>query len=982
MSTINGISFSDPRNLNLKGGVMGTGVIRFAPPVTGQGGQLWATNPFVSTDYGLYINASGSLVFSSLGSLTVLGAAGGGGGVPSWNAIYGGSQTLTVSGTTFTIDGTHASNDVLTISDTAGGTGDLLQFINTGSGSDVKGTSGTWSFSALGAMTALTAVFAGTAASTSITLTLGNVVISAGGISVTKAANNATFDVTNNTVSTTVGSTFTFNGLTSGGAHLITSSGTIATTGYLLTLTANSATTAAGLVRLNANGLTSGIGIVITSSATAITGAGRLLRVDHTGATSSTGILSEFASAAADATVIVKITASAAILSGGAGLWVSASLLTTGKGINMPDLDALTTGIGLNIVSAATAIATTGRIFLSSHTGVTGTSAVLNEFISLANDETVVLQVKAASLTSGTLLVVSGALVDAGKGIDMSNLNALTTGIGLHIASSATAIATTGRLLFVNHTGATGTSAILSEFKTAATDETIVVQITTAAMINGVALSVVGTTGMTTGSLINATSSTAGAVATNGIYAFGLTGAFTSTASTLGAFHIAAASTVSGTAMSILGGAMTSGIALNITDPSTGMTSGSLLRVISATTGAISTNGVVSFQSSGAFTSTTIGFVNIISSGAVAGTAVAIQNSATNQTTGIALQVVQTNTTTGYTGNLVSVVGSSTTGQANTASFAGVHTTLGNVVSITNASASQTGAILLNVTQSGTTTLFTGSVVKVVASSTTGTGNAIGVTAVNTTAGDGLLITNNALTLGAGTLINLVHGASVIGAGSSMLRITSTGADTGTTTGCLVDLASSTATAGVLFLTTSATLATGTAMRFDLNGLTTGAGVIIAHTTTVIASGGSLLRLSSTSADSSTTTGSCLDISSTGTTATNVLLTVSSITSGIGMSITSASTSTGAYNLLKISNTNATASSTAIPLVVSNLGTNSASTKFTAMAKFGGYTVWVSTDGTLANAVLSGTAGDICFNGGASGKLAYCTGTVNWSVLT
>jgi hypothetical protein len=52
------------------------------------------------------------------------------------------------------------------------------------------------------------------------------------------------------------------------------------------------------------------------------------------------------------------------------------------------------------------------------------------------------------------------------------------------------------------------------------------------------------------------------------------------------------------------------------------------------------------------------------------------------------------------------------------------------------------------------------------------------------------------------------------------------------------------------------------------------------------------------------------------------------------------------------------------------------------MAKFGGYTIWVSTDGTAANGTLSGTAGDICLNGGGSGKIAYCTGTTSWSALT
>jgi hypothetical protein len=44
-----------------------------------------------------------------------------------------------------------------------------------------------------------------------------------------------------------------------------------------------------------------------------------------------------------------------------------------------------------------------------------------------------------------------------------------------------------------------------------------------------------------------------------------------------------------------------------------------------------------------------------------------------------------------------------------------------------------------------------------------------------------------------------------------------------------------------------------------------------------------------------------------------------------------------------------------------------------------GFTVWVS-NGTDPNGSLSGTAGDICYNG-ATNKPEYCTGTTNWTAL-
>ena len=147
------------------------------------------------------------------------------------------------------------------------------------------------------------------------------------------------------------------------------------------------------------------------------------------------------------------------------------------------------------------------------------------------------------------------------------------------------------------------------------------------------------------------------------------------------------------------------------------------------------------------------------------------------------------------------------------------------MVHITSTAAGQTTAQLLNVTASGYTTGYTGSVVSFTGVSTTGAGNVLAVTGVNDTAGDVVKIVNNALTLGAGTLLNLSHTTGVIGAGSSMLRITSTGVDTGTTTGTLLDLAATAATSASLIKITSATLDSGKALVFTLAGLTTGAAI-------------------------------------------------------------------------------------------------------------------------------------------------------------
>jgi hypothetical protein len=186
---------------------------------------------------------------------------------------------------------------------------------------------------------------------------------------------------------------------------------------------------------------------------------------------------------------------------------------------------------------------------------------------------------------------------------------------------------------------------------------------------------------------------------------------------------------------------MTSGIGLSIIS-TTGLTTGSLIRATSSTAGAISSNGAVSIRATGAFTSTTVGYVDILATAAAAGTVLSVANSAA-QTSGIIFQVLQTGTTTGFTGKVASITGSHTTG--------------------------------------GTTLL---------------------VTDVTTTTGDAVKIVSNALVAGTSTALNVAHTTSVLGAGNSLVRISSTGVDVGTTTGTLLDLAQTAAAGNVAALIT------------------------------------------------------------------------------------------------------------------------------------------------------------------------------------
>jgi len=212
-------------------------------------------------------------------------------------------------------------------------------------------------------------------------------------------------------------------------------------------ITGTAITTGKAIDIIDLAALTSGIGINVTSAATAITGAGRLIYSAHTGATSTSGILNEFASAANDETVIVKITASD-LNALGTGLLVSTAT-TTGTGITVT-ANAVSTGQAVLIQSsvATTVLTTTGRLFKVDHSGNATGSGVIAEVASAAADETVVMRVTAsAALATGVLLDLSGTAVTTGTILDLGGLDALTTGTAINVLSNS---ADTGTRTLVN----------------------------------------------------------------------------------------------------------------------------------------------------------------------------------------------------------------------------------------------------------------------------------------------------------------------------------------------------------------------------------------------------------------------------------------------------------------------------------------------------------------------------------------------------
>jgi hypothetical protein len=270
MATFNGKSFTDVRNINLRGGATGPGLLRWSPTgIYGQNSALWASNPFSTTDYGLYINAAGALVFSSKGTATVLGTPTGGGNLPTWDQIFVGDQALDVLANTMlvTSSGT-GSNDIFDVSSTAIGSGNMISISNGGTGKDISGTSATWTVDKTGAAVFVSAtvptIVATTVTGTTTTLTLAAqgssaVVIGTGSNTVTLAK------------ATTLSSTLTSSGssVTTGAIVTVTTSGTYTGTG-ILSVAATAATTGT-LALIAGAGLTTGKALTVSATAATLT---------------------------------------------------------------------------------------------------------------------------------------------------------------------------------------------------------------------------------------------------------------------------------------------------------------------------------------------------------------------------------------------------------------------------------------------------------------------------------------------------------------------------------------------------------------------------------------------------------------------------------------------------------------------------------------------------------------------------------------
>jgi hypothetical protein len=567
MSTFNGKSFQDPRNINLKGGVTGTGLIRWKPPVSG-GVANWSANPFGTDDYGLYINTSDQLVFSSKGSTTILGQAGGGGAVPTWEQIFASDQTLATAGTTFTITeaGASTSNDVLTLTNTqAGASGNLIALTQSGTGKDILGTSSTWSVSKAGLGTFASLVSA-TLTGPTTTLTLAangasavvigtgsntvtiakaatfssTVTVSDGITSLTSTSNAANaLTVVNNTV-TTYGDTTASTGvarissisLTTGTLlKLQLTEGTLTTGWYLncYDVTGSASVFSVGkygaLVQGGAGGstiqtITAGDFLMSDGSIT-VTDADNAASFSVTNNTATSNSVFVFAGSGVftGVTTASFMTITPSGLTTGTALYIVAVGATTSVGVVDIITAGLTSGSAVRITTSTAAFTTGGKALeISLVSATAGNGITVTTAGAYAGTGLIVLG--AAAMTTGTALsIIGAAAITSGKLINAVAGTTLTSGILVNIEAAGTALTGAGRLLYVNHTGAAtaGATSKIAEIASAAADDTTIFQVTASAALAAGYGAVISATAMTTGTALYITM-TGATITTNGKY--------------------------------------------------------------------------------------------------------------------------------------------------------------------------------------------------------------------------------------------------------------------------------------------------------------------------------------------------------------------------------------------------------------------------------------------------------------------------------
>lgn len=228
--------------------------------------------------------------------------------------------------------------------------------------------------------------------------TLNGLAISAQGNVTGSGTTGATFSVTNSGIYTGVGAfqaigdsattgvvaLMTGNGLTTGTVLSLTSTGTLVTTGEVLNIAANSATTSSGVLRVSATSLTSGFAVEITSGGASLTTGGAVnisngastagvaVVVTSTGVmTTTAGLLTLTGNSATTASGLLRVNGLGITSGIVAQFNGTAATLTTGRYISVNDAANEVFGIGANGHIHSTASVNVPTIVVTSQAGIT-----------------------------------------------------------------------------------------------------------------------------------------------------------------------------------------------------------------------------------------------------------------------------------------------------------------------------------------------------------------------------------------------------------------------------------------------------------------------------------------------------------------------------------------------------------------------------------------------------------------------------------
>ncbi len=437
------------------------------------------------------------------------------------------------------------------------------------------------------------------------------------------ADNNTTLAITNDSATTNDLMTVTSSGTTSGSLVNLTSTGTIITTGSILEMVADSATTSGsagdgrGVVTLSVDALTTGIGMNITSLSNEALAAGVLFQVEHSyDGSADTAItaaivniessVTESGTSSQDYDVMSLLRTS--IHDTGGTLTAAGSVLKLENVATETDATLADTVIGLEIVMDADG---TGAGIDITHSATSG--KVLNMTAS-ATDEDGVIQLTANAVTTGLAMVIDA--------------NGLTTGTMLELSTTGTVI-TTGE--------------VLSIIANSATTATALVRVSGTSLSNGWAMELTGggTNITSTGGVLNIA---CGANTDGNAIQVISTGNFLSTADELVVFT--ADSMTTGDVLGISASAQTTGNLISLVGGAATMASGGAL--IRADMGAATAGSGLEIVTTGAYVDTTDGVLNVTANTATNGNIVIV-----NATAAIAGTLLELNATGGTltTGN-------------------------------------------------------------------------------------------------------------------------------------------------------------------------------------------------------------------------------------------------------------------------------------------------------------------------------------------